>query len=102
MRYKVTYNSCTVHTGKMHTYSLHSGGGDERHASEEASVPQLPKTPSTRAQLWKQNSWWTTEFSPVYANPTEEEEGRMVTDTDAGDDVSLKTTRGRQRESTSL
>ena len=55
--------------------------------------------------MWKLSAWWTTEFSPVYANPTslnKEEEGRMVKDTDAGDCVSVKTPGGRQRETTSL
>jgi len=55
--------------------------------------------------LWKLSAWWTTEFSPVYANPTslnKEEEGRIVEDTDAGDGVSIKTPRERQRETTSL
>ena len=58
------------------------------------------------APLWKLSAWWTTEFSPVYANPTslnKEEEGRMVKDTDAGDGVSsVKTPGGKQRETTSL
>src|SRR6218665_3715367 len=66
--------------------------------------PNCPSRHLHMVPLWKLSAWWTTEFSPVYANPTSlnKEEGRMVKDTDAGDGVSAKTPRGRQRETTSL
>ncbi len=75
------------------------------HASQKASTPNCPPRHLHVVPLWKLSAWWTTEFSPVYANPTslnKEEEGRMVKDTDAGDGVSVKTPGGRQRETTSL
>src|SRR6218665_183019 len=66
--------------------------------------PNCPPRHLHVVPLWKLSAWWTTEFSPVYVNPTSlnKEEGRMVKDTDAGDGVSVKTPRGRQRETTSL
>src|SRR6218665_1781624 len=78
---------------------LISSGGNGVHVSQKAS------TPRTRGPLWKLSAWWTTEFSPVYANPTslnKDEEGQMVKDTDAGDSVSVKTPGGRQRETNFL
>ena len=77
----------------------------EGHASQKASTPNCPLRHLHVVHLWKLSAWWTTEFSPVYANPTslnKEEEGRMVKDTDAVDGVSVKTPGGRQRETTSL
>src|SRR6218665_660893 len=61
--------------------------------------PNCPPCHLHVVPLWKLSKWWTTDFSPVYANPTcaslnKEEEGRMVEDTDAGDGVSIKTSRG--------
>src|SRR6218665_1721307 len=67
--------------------------------------PNCPPRHHDVVPLWKLRAWWTTEFSPVYANPTslnKEEEGRMVEDTDAGHGVSIKTPRGRKRETASL
>ena len=67
--------------------------------------PNCPPRHLHVVPLWKLSAWWTTEFSPVYANPTflnKEEEGRMVKDTDAGEGVSVKTSGGRQRETASL
>src|SRR6218665_112885 len=74
------------------------------HASQKASIPNCPPRHLHVVPLWKLSAWWTTEFSPVYANPTslnKEEEGRMVKDTDAVDGVSVKTPGRRQRETTS-
>jgi len=71
----------------------------------KASTPNCPPRHLHVVPLLKLSAWWTTEFSPVYANPTslnKEEEGRMVKDTDAGDGVSVKTPGGRQQETTSL
>ena len=87
-------------------------GGYEGHGGEMGACvskrlwPQLPTTnPHTRCPLWKLSAWLTTECSPVYASPismNKKENGQMVKDTDAGDGVSIKTQRGRQRVATSL
>ena len=76
-----------------------------RYASQKASTPNCPPRHLHVVFLWKLSAWWTTEFSPLYANPTslnKKEEGLVVKDTDAGDGVSVKTPGGRQRETTSL
>src|SRR6218665_1441152 len=48
------------------------------HTSQKASTPNCPPRHLHVVPLWKMSAWWTTEFSPAYANPTslnKEEEG---------------------------
>ena len=95
------YASCFTRGNGEHVW-----GGNGAVCVSKSLYPQLSTTPCIHVVfLWKLSAWWTTEFLPVYANPTslnKEEDGRMVKDTDAGDDVSVKTPGGRQRETTSL
>src|SRR6218665_4064533 len=89
----------------LYVLFCHGGGGNGGACVSKSLYPHCPPRHLHVFPLWKLSAWWTTEFSPVYANPTslnKEEEGRMVKDTDAGDGVSVKTPGGRQRETTSL
>src|SRR6218665_1911844 len=102
IRYRGLWDAELVQIKTFNRFNLWGHGG---HASQKASTPNCPPRHLHMVPLWKLSAWWTTEFSPVYANPTslnKEEEGRMVKDTDAGDGVSVKTPGGRQRETTSL
>src|ERR1043165_4430222 len=69
--------------------------------------PLPPKCPPRHLHvvtLLEQSAWWATESSPVYASPPEtksQKDGRWKTSAQ-GDGVSIKTPRGRQRETTSL
>ena len=77
------------------------------HASQTASVPQLPTMPTTpdspvEAVRVVDDRVFADQWKRTPYHWTKEEEGRTVNHTDAWDGVSIKTPRGRQRETTPL